>query len=211
MLKNLTLLAIAAASVGGCSYHGVADQPQRGVLPVNEPVVTRADFALDVAAPGGTLPSSEAARLDGWFRGMQLGFGDAIYVDGPLASSVRGDVAQVAARYGMMVSDGAPVTAGQVAGGTARVVVSRTHAEVPGCPNWSEPASPNYQNRMLSNFGCGVNGNLAAMVANPEDLAHGREGGITDPRTAVRAIDVYRSKAPSGQGGLQSVSTKGGN
>jgi pilus assembly protein CpaD len=210
MIKNITLVALAAASLGACSYHGATDEPRRGVLPVNEPVVTRADFALDVAAPGGSLPPSEAARLDGWFRGLQLGFGDVIYVDGPLGPSVRGDVAQVAGRYGMMVSDGAPVTAGQLADGTVRVVVSRTHAEVPNCPNWSDPASPNYQNKMLGNFGCGVNGNLAAMIANPEDLVRGREGGITDPKTAVRAIDVYRNKAPSGQGGLQSVSTKSG-
>ena len=210
MIKKFTLLAVAAASVGACSYHSTEDQPQRGIVPVNEPVVSRADYALDVAAPGGSLAASEAARLDGWFRGMQLGFGDSIYVDGPLAESVRGDIAQVAGRYGMLVSAGAPVTAGQVADGSVRVVVSRTRAEVPNCPNWSEPSSPNYQNRMLSNFGCGVNSNLAAMVANPEDLVHGREGGVTDPKTAVRAIDIYRTKPPSGQGGLQSVSTKSG-
>jgi pilus assembly protein CpaD len=70
----------------------------------------------------------------------------------------------------MMVSSGAPVTIGALQDGTVRVVVSRTRASVPGCPNWSDPAQPNYQNRMMSNFGCGVNSNLAAMVANPTDL-----------------------------------------
>ena len=210
MIKKLTVLALAAASAGACSYTP-NDQPQRGVLPVNEPVVSRADYAFDVVAPGGSLPASEAARLDAWFRGLQLGYGDAIYVDGPYAGAVRGDVAAVAGRYGILVSNGAPVTAGGIANGAVRVVVSRTRAEVPGCPNWSEPAMPNYQNRMMSNFGCGVNGNLAAMVANPEDLVHGRDtNGVTDPAAAVRAIDVYRTKPITGAGPLQATSTKSG-
>jgi len=120
-------------------------------------------------------------------------------------------VAQIAGRYGMLVANGAPVTAGAIADGTVRVVVSRTRAEVPNCPNWSDPASPNYQNRMLSNFGCGVNSNLAAMVANPEDLLHGRDpGAVIDPTTATRAVDAYRTQPPTGKGGLQSISTKSG-
>jgi pilus assembly protein CpaD len=55
-----------------------------------------------------------------------------------------------------------------------------------------------------------VNSNLAAEIANPEDLIHGREaGGVTDDQTAVRAVDMYRTKPPTGQGGLQAVSSKG--
>ena len=60
--------------------------------------------------------------------------------------------------------------------GPVRVVVSRTRATVPNCPNWSVPSQPNYNNRSMSNFGCAVNSNLAAMVANPEDLVHGDFG-----------------------------------
>jgi pilus assembly protein CpaD len=63
---------------------------------------------------------------------------------------------------------------------------------------------------MLSNFGCGVNANLAAMVANPEDLVHGREAaGVGDPLTSNKAVNTYRSTEPSGKKGLQSVSSKG--
>ena len=110
-----------------------------------------------------------------------------------------------------LVSDGAPVTAGAVAPGSVRVVVSRTRASVPGCPNWSVPAQPNYNNRLMSNFGCGVNSNLAAMVANPEDLLHGREGsGMGDAITSSKAVGYYWSAPPTGQEGLQDISTKKG-
>ena len=96
-----------------------------------------------------------------------------------------------------------------VAPGAVRVVVSRRRAEVPYCPNWSLPSQPNYDNRTFSNFGCGVNSNLAAMVANPEDLIHGREGsGVGDTSTGAKAIILYRSAPPSGAKGLQDISTK---
>jgi pilus assembly protein CpaD len=54
-----------------------------------------------------------------------------------------------------------------------------------------------------------VNSNIAAMIANPEDLIHGREGtGVGDTATAAKAIELYRATPPSGSKGLQSV-TKG--
>ena len=57
---------------------------------------------------------------------------------------------------------------------------------------------------------CSVNSNIAAMVANPEDLLHGREnGGLADTWTAARAIEMYRTTPPTGSRGLQAIDTKG--
>lgn len=210
MRTKFFAVTVAATMASACGYTP-KDQPSQGVIPVNVPVVSRSDYAFDLAAPGGQLPSSEAARLDAWFSGLQLGYGDNIYVDGAMADSARGDVARVAGKYGLLIaSSGAPVTAGAIPNGAVRVVVSRTRASVPGCPNWSERSNPDFQNRTSSNFGCGVNGNLAAMIANPEDLVHGREpSGVTDPVSATRAVDLYRTKPPTGNGALPSTTTKG--
>ena len=208
MRRHFALLALATA-LAGCTH----DRPtvaMRGVSSVNVPVVSRADYVFDASAPDGSLGPSEEARLDGWFRSLQLGYGDSIYVDGPYADGARADVARIASRYGMLINDGAPVTVGGVAPGSVRVVVSRTRASVPNCPNWSVPSQPNLENATMSNFGCGLNSNMAAMVANPEDLVHGREGsGLTDSTTATRAIGVYRTAPPTGSKGLQDISTKG--
>ncbi len=209
-MSRTLALAITAAALAGCSTTG-ADQPSRGVSAVNEPVVSRADYALDLAAPDGALSPSEQARLDSWFRSMDLGYGDSIYIDG-YAGLARDDVARVAGNYGLLVSNGAPVTVGMVGPGNVRVVVSRTRASVPGCPNWSTAASPNFDNKSMSNLGCGVNANLAAMIANPEDLIHGREGsGLGDNRAAVKALDYYRKAPPTGTTGLKDITTKKGN
>ena len=201
-------LVLLATTLAGCG-HVPYDEPSRGVASVNVPVLTRSEFVFDAAAPDGSLSPAESARLDGWFRSLDLGYGDSIYVDGVYAGAARDDVAQVAGRYGLLLSDGVPVTAGAVAPGSVRVVVSRARASVPGCPNWSEKSQPNFTNRSMSNFGCGVNGNIAAMVANPEDLIHGREGSsVVDAATSTKAIQSYRSTEPTGAQGLKDISTK---
>ena len=207
MASKSALLFIAAA-LGGCT-HTAADLPDRGLASVNVPVVVRADYVFDAAASGDRLAPGEAVRLDSWFRGLNLGYGDTIYVDGAYGGEGFADVARVASNYGMMVTPGAPVTTGAVQPGALRVVVSRNRAEVPNCPNWSVPSQPNFENRTMSNFGCAVNGNLAAMVANPEDLIHGREGSaVVDTMTATKAVGSYRNAAPTGTKGLQDLDTK---
>jgi len=210
MRSKFFAVALAATMASACGYTP-KDQPSQGVIPVNVPVVSRSDFTFDAAAPGGQLPATEAARLDGWFSGMQLGYGDSIYVDGPMAGSARSDVARIAGKYGLLVTPaGAPVTAGAIPDGAVRVVVSRTRASVPGCPNWSERSNPDFQNRTSSNFACAVNTNLAIQIANPEDLVHGREpSGVTDPVSASRAVEVYRTKALTGTGALQDAKAGG--
>ena len=211
-MASKSAILLVAAALSGCAYHP-GPVPEAGLMPVNQPVLSRSDYVFDAAAPGGNLPPSEAARLDSWFSSLDLRYGDSIYVDaGPYSDAARAEVAGIAGKYGLLVSPGAPVTAGAVPEGSVRVVVSRTIASVPNCPNWERKSQPNYNNKVMPNYGCAVNTNLAAMVANPEDLVHGREGsGIGDTATAAKAVDVYRKKQPTGSGGLQEISTKGGN
>ena len=205
-MRSKIMLIALASSLAACN---TPDIPTKGVASVNVPVVTSADYVFDASAPDGALAPGESDRLNGWFQGLGLGYGDTIYVDGAYADAARGQVSAIAGQYGMAVTAGAPVTPGAVQPGTVRVVVSRRRAIVPGCPNWSVPSQPNYDNRTMSNFGCGVNSNIAAMVANPEDLVHGREATGSDVDTAARAVQFYRSTPPSGTKGLQSVTTKG--
>lgn len=209
MRPKLTLIALATVVLAGCN---TPDLPDRGLAAVNVPVVTSTNYVFDAAAPNGALAPGESERLQGWFQGLGLGYGDSVYVDGAYATGAREQVGAIAGRYGMLVQAGAPVTAGAIQPGSIRVVVARRRAEVPGCPNWSVPAQPNFENRSMSNFGCAVNSNYAAMVADPVDLVHGREGtGVLDTSTATKAVDYYRAAPPTGTKGLQAVSTKGSN
>lgn len=185
---------------------------ERGLESVNQPVVSRTNYTLDVASYGGGLSLPEQRRLAGWFEALDLRFGDRIAIDDPSASgSTREAVAALAARHGLLVGEDAPVTAGQIAPGTVRVVVSRSSATVPNCPNWSAKSDTNLNNATYSNYGCAVNSNLAAMVADPEHLLHGANGtGDTVVLTSSKAIDSYREAKPTGEKGLKKNSTDGG-
>ncbi len=183
----------------------------RGLESVHQPVVHRTDYVYDVPSSG--LSGADRDRLDGWFQTLRVGYGDRIAIDGADAGSRR-DVQQIAARYGLLLDSTAPVTAGEIAPGQVRVVVSRAKAEVPGCPDWSRTSQPEFNSNSMSNYGCAMNSNLAAMVANPEDLVRGRtDNGVTDSITGGRAIKELRKTVPSGNGGapLKTESTRSGN
>lgn len=208
-MRSKIILIALASTVAACN---TPQQPgvNTGVASVNVPVVTSANYVFDASAPDGALAPGEADRLNGWFQGLGIGYGDTIYVDGAYADAARGQVQAIAGQYGMMVSAGAPVTPGAVRAGSVRVVVSRRRAGVPNCPNWSTASQPDFANSTMANFGCAVNTNVAAMIANPEDLIHGREATGVDINAADRAIQFYRSTPPTGSKGLQDVTTKGG-
>jgi pilus assembly protein CpaD len=209
-MRSKFLIIALGSALAGCQTAPGHDNPARGFAAVNVPVVTSADYVFDATAPGGALATGEGERLNGWFQGLGLGYGDTVYVDGN-GSTARAQVGVIAGRYGMFVTPGAPITAGMVQPASVRVIVARRRAVVPGCPNWSVASQPDWDNKTMSNYGCAVNSNLAAMIANPEDLVHGREGAsTTDTVTAARAIEMYRATPPSGTKGLMDVSPKGG-
>lgn len=186
-----TLIIAALGSVLAACNHTT---PEQGLASVHQPVVTSTQYVFDAAAPGGMLPGEEAARLDGWFTGLGLEFGDTIYVSGDAPPQARSRVAQVVGRYGLLVANGMPVTTGAVSPDMVRVVVERKRASVPGCPDWNKPSQPNYANTNIPNFGCGVNANLAMQVANPGDLLHGSPyAAAQDAQTAAKAIIMYRN------------------
>ena len=194
-----------AVGLSGCATN-------RGLESLNQPVVSRANYTLDVASYGGGLPLPEQRRLAGWFDTLDLRYGDRIAVDDPGASgATREAVAAIAARYGLLVGEDAPVTTGQIAPGTVRIVVTRSSATVPNCPNWSAKSDTNLNNATYSNYGCAVNSNLASMVADPEHLLHGAKGtGETVVMSASKAIDSYRVAPPTGEKGLKQNTTEGG-
>ena len=207
--RSIILASLAPALLlGGCM-----GTQNRGLESVHQPVVSRQDYALDLTTASDGLASGESARLAGWLRTMRLGYGDRIAIDDPSGggSSVREQVADVVANHGLLLSDDAPITPSTVPVGMVRVVVSRSRASVPGCPDWSRDASHEFNGNTSSNQGCAVNSNLAAMIANPEDLVRGKPTSDTaDPATSAKAIDAFRKATPTGAGGGKVEAVKTG-
>lgn len=203
----LTPLALALSlALSACG--GMAANPS--LESVHQPVVEKTNYVLDLTTGPGGLSVPEQRRLAGWFDAMSLHYGDKIFIDDPLASaSTRFAVEAVAARYGMLLMDGAPVTQGYVNAGSARVIVSRSTASVPGCPDWRNNSDTNFANGTSHGYGCANNGNLAAMVADPEHLVKGATGsGETVVASSTKAIGAFRDKAAKA-GEVTNNSTKG--
>lgn len=174
-MRKLHLLSIVALglSVGACGG-GTTNQ---GLESVHQPVISRTDYVYDLGSAAGPQGSQ---RLADWFDSLGVGFGDRISVDDPMGNpSNRQLVEAVANRRGLIVQDTPPVTQGEIVPGSFRVVVSRTKAEVPGCPDWSRSSTGNYNGDAPSNFGCAINASLAASIANPNDFVGDRHQTAT--------------------------------
>ncbi len=211
--QNRKALGAAIALSLGSMLAGCGGMPKNQLLEsVHQPVISRTNYTLDLTTNPGGLSLPEARRLAGWFEALDLRYGDRITIDDPLSSgATRAAVEAVAGRFGLLVGDTAPVTPGAVNPGSARIVVTRSIAQVPGCPDWSAKSDTNLRNATSSNYGCASNANLAAMVADPEHLLKGANGtGRTVVMSGNKAIETYRDAKPTGEGGLKQNSTQGG-
>jgi pilus assembly protein CpaD len=197
MRTTILMSAFLAIPLAGCGTIG-ATSNNPTLYSVNQPVVERTNYAMDVNVDGyAGISTSEQGRLMAWFDALELGFGDRISIDfgdnsANTAASV--DVTDLAAKHGMIVSETAPVTTGNIAPGTARVVVTRSTASVPDCPNWSKTTEANYNSGTHTNYGCAVNSNMAAMVADPEDLVRGRKSTIRKDPGSGRPPGAYKKQ-----------------
>jgi pilus assembly protein CpaD len=189
------LIAVGLAGCASGPTGSVTAQNNPSLYSVHQPVVQRTDYVLQLDASGDTLSPAERARLAAWFDSIELRYGDRLYVEEPRDYPSPGARAQV--------------VAGSTGPGTVRVITSRATASVPGCPDWGTPkiaptvgTSPNY--------GCATNSNLAAMIADPNDLVLGQQDtGAGNAATANRAVRVYRNRQPTGTGPLAAPSTTG--
>ena len=188
------IAAITSLGLAGCGTAGT----NTGMYSINQPVVERTNYALDVNANGGNgFAVGEMQRVSEWLDALQIGYGDRIaldYGDGYSSPAAQSALNKFAANHGLKVLDTAPVTPGQVAAGTVRIVVSRSTASVPNCPNWSKSTESNYDASLHPNFGCGINSTMAAMIADPEDLVRGKNDESLNRASGSEAIKKYRGK-----------------
>ena len=214
--KSMTRAAASALALSlglGLAACGTDGPQNRTLYSVKQPVVERTNYTFDVSAGASGLTITEQQRLAAWFEMLDLGYGDRIAVDDGMNNpAIRADVAALASRYGLLLSEGTPVTEGFVEPGSARIVVTRSTASVPGCPDWSDQFGTSLGNTTSDGFGCAVNGNMAAMIADPEHLLEGAKGtGETVVMTSNAAIDAFRERGPSGGGGNASGISSEGN
>lgn len=192
-MQKVTFLIAASLGLAGCGTM----PDNTSMYSVHQPVVERNNYAIDLASDGNGIASADQRRLNEWFDALELRYGDRISVDGGEGYAFAGamqDVRAAASQRGVILADNAPATPGVIAPGSIRVVVTRSSASVPSCPDWSTTHENNYRAGNHSNHGCATNSNLAAMVADPEDLVRGRDSKRTDRNSGKAAVNAYKAK-----------------
>ena len=210
---NKSKLYSAFALSLGLAVAGCGGMPTNASLySTKQPVVERTNYTFDVSTNSSGLSINEQQRLNGWFEAMDLSYGDRVAIEDPTANpAVTSAVNDLAGRYGLMVTTVAPTTSGFLEPGQARVVITRSTASVPGCPDWSAKSDMNYSNGTSPGYGCAVNSNFAAMVADPQDLLEGKEAtGGAVVATGNKAIQTLRDAPTTGAKGLQDATGEGG-
>ena len=71
----------------------------------------------------------------------------------------------------------------------------QAHAEP--CGDWSSNLGYSSANKTSPNFGCATQHNLAAMVADPRDLATPKPFGFGDAQRGLTVLDKYRKGEPT--------------
>jgi pilus assembly protein CpaD len=185
-----------------------ADKFNRSVDSIHQPVVSNAAYLYDLPDTGAGMTRDDAIRFDGWLNALNVGYGDRIALAGSYeyaSPALRADIDALLARRGMFVGRDTSAEAGTPPSGAVRLILRKTTAFVPGCPDWHDTGENNGMAAISTNYGCGVNSNLAAMVADPQDLVRGQSNNsILRSATSANAIKTYREKTPTGAGDLQS-------
>ncbi|HKQ46167.1 MAG TPA: CpaD family pilus assembly protein [Rhizomicrobium sp.] len=199
MKFDFLLRAAALACViiaGSCSVTG--DAPivwQDGAR--NHPITVEPKFReLKVQFAAGGMSADDAAKFDAFLADYRVRGNGSLGISVPSGSSSRAATeffAERAAATGIS-RDKILVSTHNAVNGDMRVDVSyiayTAHAE--SCGDWSENEAFTLDNRTSKNFGCSVQRNIAAMVADPRDLLGPGPMGPVDTGRRATVMDKYQ-------------------
>lgn len=210
--QAVPLLAAAfAALLAGCAQR---DSITVGAIPddyrTNHPIViAEKNQKIDLAVGAGDRGMTRAQRdtllgfLDGYDRSaspmltIQVPSGSANEV---AASAAARDFARLAVASGIKRSR-IVVTSYQAVSSDVsspvRVAYISVRAQTGKCGRWPADLGDTSENKHYADFGCSYQNNLAAQVANPNDLLGPRKQTTIDAENRGEVIDVYRSRGIS--------------
>jgi pilus assembly protein CpaD len=165
---------------------------------VNHPILVEPSFRdLKVNFTGGAqgINDNDAVKFDAFLADYRLHGNGSLGISVPAGAPARDAItffAERAAATGIS-RDKILVSTHDVTNGDWRVDVSYIaySAHTDKCGDWSENLAYSADNQTPKNFGCAIQQNIAAMVADPRDLLGPRPMDATDTRRRMTAIDNY--------------------
>lgn len=206
----LACTLLAASALSGCAKLG-RDHIEVGSVPddyrTRHPIViaeNQKQLAVPIGASAREMSFAEKEVVRGFLGNYDMSGGGAITILVPegrgnqgAAGHAANQIMALAHERGLgartMIS-GYSAPAGHAAPPVLVTYGAMTASAGP-CGKWDEDILPASENKQYGNFGCAVQNNLAAQVANPMDLLHPRQTGPIDAADRDKVIGDYRENS----------------
>lgn len=187
----LRIAAIGAVLLAG-SCASPHDDLSMADPTANHPISVEPHFSsikLSFSAPEAGLLPDDAARFDAFVADYLSRGSGSISVSAPQGPGSAAALSYFGARLFAMGVPRSRILVGTRDDADTRVEVGYIAytAKTDPCGDWSDDTAKTYDNRTSRNFGCAVQHNIAAQVADPRDLIEMRP---TDPADAARRGQV---------------------
>jgi pilus assembly protein CpaD len=166
---------------------------------VNHPIAVEPSYRdLKVQFAGGTenMSAEDAAKFDAFLADYRVHGNGALGISVPSGAPSRAAITYFGERAAAtgISRDKILVSTHDVANGDYRVDVSYIAytAHTNACGDWSENLAYSADNQTPKNFGCSVQHNIAAMVADPRDLLGPGSMGPVDTNRRATVMDHYQ-------------------
>jgi pilus assembly protein CpaD len=194
----LTAALLAAAGLAGCASHA-APPPTAARTPTEqfEPKVDDHVEGIQLAVHSGELSKAQVDALWGLVSTWRDSGSGQIQVEtpqGPLAADMAAKIEDALQGFGVR-RDQFSLSFYPAEGPepVVRVSYKRYVASIPHCGEAFSDFTKTGNNTPQSDFGCAITANIAAMVANPADLASHRPEDPIDAGRRQVVLDKYRA------------------
>jgi pilus assembly protein CpaD len=181
-MKNILRYAsVAAILLAGSCTGPMNDLTLSNDGAANHPITVQPRYTaikLPFSSPDAGLLPEDAARFDDFVADYLEHASGSISVSAPAGSDASAAISYFAERLASLGVPRARILVGthEAAGGDALVEIGYVGyvAQSDPCGDWSKDLAETASNQSSPNFGCAVQQNIAAMVADPRDLVQPR-------------------------------------
>jgi pilus assembly protein CpaD len=214
MTPSRTRILGAAATLGVLLLAACASNPKSPAIGARTPTELYPlkaapapdQIALGLHAEGLSPAQADALKL--LAKRRKENEGGSVTVSAPhggadpaLAAAMQTNARALLLEQGVP-ADAIKITAYETADAKAPLLISYTFekADVAACGKKWDDLTHTEDNRVQSNFGCAVSANMAALIANPADIAHPRDEDAPDAQRRQTVLGAYaQGKTTSAQ------------
>jgi pilus assembly protein CpaD len=191
----LRIAAIGAVLLAG-SCASPSEDDAKADAGVHHPIAVEPHYSsikVSFSAPQAGLLPDDSARFEAFVADYLSRGSGSISVSAPQGGGSSAALSYFGARLFQMGVPRSHILVGTREDSDSRVEIGfiAYAAAVDPCGDWSDDVAHTFRNRTSKNFGCAVQHNIAAQVADPRDLIEMRPSDPADAARRVQVLDNY--------------------